>query len=271
MNTKISIIGAGSAVFSLGMIRDICLTPSLAGSSVSFMDINEARLDAAHSVCTRYAAEIGIDLELTKTMDRRESLEGADFVINTALVSGHRGWREGWKIAKKHGYRFGGSYHIVHDEAFWTNYYQFCLFESVTQDMMEICPDAWQLLVANPVLAATTYLGRKYPEHKLVGLCHGYRGVYRLADALGLDREKITFEVPGVNHFLWLTQMYHKGEDAMPLIDRWIEEEAPAYWETCHFSDSLGPKPSTCTSASASSPSATRAVLAVGRGPGGTT
>lgn len=242
MKTKISIIGAGSAVFSLGMIRDLCLTPNLAGSTVSFMDINEERLDAAHGLCQRYAAEIGIDLDLTKTTDRRESLEGAEFVINTALVSGHRGMRDGWAIAKKHGYRFGGSYHIVHDEAFWINYYQYRLFESIIQDMMEICPDAWQLLVANPVLAGTTYLGRKYPEHKLVGLCHGYRGVYHLADALGLDRDKLTFEVPGVNHFLWLTEMYHAGEDAMPLIDKWIEEEAPAYWDKCRFSNALGPK-----------------------------
>ena len=104
MKTKISIIGAGSAVFSLGMIRDLCLTPNLAGSTVSFMDINEERLDAAHGLCQRYAAEIGIDLDLTKTTDRRESLEGAEFVINTALVSGHRGMRDGWAIAKKHGY-----------------------------------------------------------------------------------------------------------------------------------------------------------------------
>lgn len=28
----------------------------------------------------------------------------------------------------------------------------------------------------------------------------------------------------------------------MPLIDEWIEEEAATYWETCRFSDHLGPK-----------------------------
>jgi alpha-galactosidase len=108
--------------------------------------------------------------------------------------------------------------------------------------MLEICPDAWHLLVANPVLAGVTFLSRKYPEHKLVGLCHGYSGVYHLASALGLDRDRVTFELPGVNHFLWLTHLYHDGEDAMGLLDRWIESEAPAYWETCGPSDGLGPK-----------------------------
>ena len=36
--TKISIIGAGSAVFSLNLIRDICLSPNLANSTVNLMD-----------------------------------------------------------------------------------------------------------------------------------------------------------------------------------------------------------------------------------------
>ena len=242
MGTKISVIGAGSAVFSLSIIQDICLTPNLQGSTISFMDIDRSRLDASHRLCQRYAAEVGIQLDLCKTTDRHESLDGADFVINAALVSGHRAMREGWQIAKKHGYRFGGSYHIVHDEAFWINYYQFALFEDVVHDIMAICPNAWQLLIANPVLAGTTFLARKYPQHKFVGLCHGFGGVYRLARALELDPKRITFELPGVNHFIWLTQFYHDGQDAMPLIDRWIKEKAPEYWKTCHPSSSLGPK-----------------------------
>jgi alpha-galactosidase len=242
MSTKISIIGAGSAVFSLSMIRDLCLTPHLAGCEVSFMDIDAARLDAAHRLSLRYADEIGAQLHLTKTTDRHESLQGADFVINTALVSGHRAMKEGWAIAKKHGYRFGGSYYIVHDEAFWINFYQYKLWDDVIRDMTEICPNAWHLLVGNPVLAGVTYVGRKYPHHKMVGLCHGYGGVYHLAEVLGLDRKDITFELPGVNHFIWLTKFYHKGEDAFPLVDRWIEEKAPEYWKTCGASNGLGPK-----------------------------
>lgn len=242
MKVNISIIGAGSAVFSLSLIRDLCLTPNLEGSVVTFMDIDRGRLDATHRLCERYAAESGVHLELRKTLDRRQALEGADFVINTAFVSGHRAMQEGWQIARRHGYRFGGSYHIVHDEAFWINFYQFVLFEEIVQDMLAICPDAWHLLVANPVLAGVTFLARKYPQHKLVGLCHGYRGVYHLAERLGLNQDKITFEIPGVNHFVWLTRFYHEGRDALPLIDRWIEEQAPAYWETCGPCDPLGPK-----------------------------
>jgi len=242
VKNKISLIGAGSAVFSLNLIRDLCLTPNLAGSTISFMDINPERLDAAHALCTRYAQEIGIELELQKTMDRRESLQDADFVINTALAAGHHRLREGLSIARQHGYRFGGSYHIMHDEAFWINFYQMRLFESIVNDILEICPDAWYIQVANPVLAGITYLARKHKRAKIVGLCHGYSGVYHLAEILGLEREHISFEIPGVNHFVWLTHFYYKGQGAFPLVDEWIEKEAPKYWETCRPSSGLGPK-----------------------------
>ncbi len=242
METKISIIGAGSACFSLSLIRDLCLTPNLRGATVSFMDIDQGRLDAAHALCQRFADEVGMELDLQKTTDRRASLDGADFVIDTALVGGNELIDQGMAVARKHGYRYGGSYHIMHDEGFWINYGQLRLFESVIRDVLEICPQAWCLQVANPVFAATTYLGRKYPQAKVVGLCHGFGGVYHLAEALGLDRDGLTFEIPGVNHFVWLTHCYHRGQDVFPLLDRWIEEKAPEYWKDCGPSDDLGPK-----------------------------
>jgi len=238
---KICLIGAGSGCFSLTIIRDICLTPNLEGSTIIFMDINKERLDASYSLCSRLADEMGINLTLEKTMDRHEALKGADFVINTALTAPHERLREGWEIAKKHGYNFGGSYHIMYDEAFWINFFQLRFFESLTKDIMEICPQAWHLMVANPVLAGVTYIRRKYPESKLVGLCHGYNAVYDVAEILGFEKEHITFEVPGVNHFVFLSEFYYKGENAFPILDRWIEEKSEEYWKTNTY-DALNPK-----------------------------
>jgi hypothetical protein len=122
---KISIIGAGSAVFSLRLIRDLCLAPGLRGSSVSLMDIDQERLDGVHALCRRYAEEVGAELDLSATTDRRASLDGADFVVVTALAAGHDRLRAGWAVAAEHGYRFGGSLHVMHDEAFWVNFYQY--------------------------------------------------------------------------------------------------------------------------------------------------
>lgn len=243
MGKKISIIGAGSGMFSLNLIRDLCLTPNLQNNEICLMDINQERLDSAHKLCTRYAEESGVKLNITKTVDRETALKDADFILNTILIGGYRGWKEGWDIAKKHGYRFGGSMHIMHDEAFWINFYQLRMMEEILLDIKRICPNAWYIMVANPVMAGITYLKRKYPEVKLVGLCHGFSGVYNITRELGMEKENVTFEIPGINHFVWLNDFRYKGEDAMPMLQKWVEEKAEEYGKSCKFSDNLGPKP----------------------------
>lgn len=244
MGVKIAIIGAGSGQFSLGLIRDICSTRNLQCSTVHLMDIDRGRLESAHKLCTRYASEVGIRLDIRKTLDRREALQGADFVINTALATGP-GWarlREGWKVARRLGYRFGGSLHIFHDEAFWINFYQLRLMESIVQDILEICPKAWYVMVANPVLAGTTLLTRKYPQARIVGMCHGSSLIYYVADKLGLERDQIEFEIPGVNHFVWLTRFTYKGKDAYPILREWVQKKSAAYFRKCLICDWMGPK-----------------------------
>ena len=246
MLIKISLIGAGSGAFSLSLIRDLCLTRALEGCTVSFMDIHPERLEGSYNLCRRYAAELGVTFNFEKTLDRLESLQDADFVINTALAAGHPRLQAGWEIARRHGYRWGGSLAIMHDEAFWINFYQLRLFESLAEDILRICPQAWYLQVANSVLGSTTYLPRKYPELKMAGLCHGFGGVYHLASlALGKDFEKehLTFELPGVNHFLWLTKLFYKGDDVLPLFDEWVEKKSADYFHSCEESDHMGPKP----------------------------
>lgn len=242
MGIKISVIGAGSSVFSLDFIKDLCCSEYLRDCTVSFMDIDLVRLESAYQLCTRYAQEMGSQIEIEKTTDRLVSLAGADFVVNTALHVNYDLWKKGWEIAKKHGYRYGGSLHIMHDEAFWINFYQYRLMESIYEDMQKVCPQAWYLVVANPVLAGITYLKKKYPESKIVGLCHGCNGIYHVAETLGLDKDKIQFEMSGVNHMLWLNHFTYQGKDAFPLLDKWIEEKGEAYGRTCSYSNGMGPK-----------------------------
>ncbi|MBO4264665.1 MAG: hypothetical protein J5922_01120 [Clostridia bacterium] len=243
MGIKITLIGAGSGIFSLNLIKDMCLSKYLDGSTLCMMDINEKKLNTAYTLCSRWAEEIGIKFSITKTLDRREALKGADFVIDTAMPGGYDYMIDGWNIAKKWGYNFGGSQHIVHDESFWINFHQLQLMESIYLDMQEICPNAWLILVSNPVMAATTYLYRKYPNIKLIGMCHGSTNARNLAFLMGLDLKKVSYECPGVNHFLWLNRFEYEGKDAFPLLDKWIDEEFDKYYEEHHTpSSKLSPK-----------------------------
>jgi alpha-galactosidase len=107
--------------------------------------------------------------------------------------------------------------------------------------MRELCPGAWHLLVSNPVLAATTLLQRKYPDVRMVGLCHGFAAAHGIPDALGLGAGNLTYEIPGVNHFVWLRHCYHAGRDVFPLLDQWLANEAKAHWERSGQQALVGP------------------------------
>ncbi len=229
MSRKICIIGAGSAIFSINIIKDICLTRNFEGSTVSLVDISQERLEAVFELCTRYVSEVGGKLKVEKSTNRKSAMENADFVINTACGLSSSVWKEAWQIAIEHGYRMGGSLSIVSDEAFFINFFQYRLMEEIYLDMMEVCPNAWYLLVANPVIGGVTYLKRKYPGAKLIGLCHGTHRAIDIMNCMKLDLSRVTYEVPGVNHFVWLTEFKYDGQDAFPMLEKWMDENMRGY------------------------------------------
>ncbi|MCD6444160.1 alpha-glucosidase/alpha-galactosidase [Candidatus Bathyarchaeota archaeon] len=231
---KISVIGAGSIAWFSTLIHDLCLTKSLWGSTVSLMDINEERLNLSYLFAKRYASEVGADLKFEKTTDRRESLRDADFVINTAMAGGHQYYEDMRRISEKHGYYRGINsveWNMVSDYHTIWGYYQFKLMMDVARDMEDICPDAWLILLANPVFEGTALISRE-SKVKVIGLCHGHLEARDIAHVLGLDLNDVEMEAIGFNHCIWLTKFRYKGENAYPLIDEWIEKKSQEYWKT---------------------------------------
>lgn len=222
-SVKVTIIGAGSVVFSLGLVKDFCLTEGLAGSKVCFMDINEERLDVVYRLGLRYAEDLGANLKFERTLNREESLQDADFVINTATVTHNEYFmKRRRELVAKFGYFYGHSG--------MPEYHNLQLMLDVARDMERICPDAWVLQAGNPVFDGTTLMGRETCI-KACGLCHGHYGYRAIARIIGLDPDRVTWQAPGLNHNIWLTHFYYEGKDAYPLLDEWIANKAEAYWE----------------------------------------
>ena len=220
---KVCIIGAGSAQFSLTMVKDLCLTENLRGSHVTFMDIDQERLDMIYNLGKRYSEQLGSNLTFDKTTDRLTALQGADYVINTAYVLGHVVEANLRDLCSRHGYyHFGGAI---------GPYHQFWLMLSVAQDIEKICPNAWLIQVGNPVFHGSTLMTRE-TSTKIIGLCHGHYGYREIAATIGLDPDKIVWEAPGLNHNIWLTKFEYEGKDAYPLIDDWITTKGEEYWRT---------------------------------------
>jgi alpha-galactosidase len=218
---KITIIGAGSAQFSAGIVRDLCSCPGLRGSHVEFMDVDPRRLEMIRHLAERLSDELNAGLTFSGTTDRKAALKGADFVLNTAQVGGHE-WTEAQRnLAEKHGYYRGAGLHNIGQMAF---------FLEVARDVERICPDAWLIQSANPVFEGCTLMVRE-TNVKVLGLCHGHHGYLDVARVLGLEPEGVSAKMPGFNHWIWMTEFKHKGQDAYPLLDEWIETKAESYWK----------------------------------------
>jgi alpha-galactosidase len=226
---KIGVIGAGSAQFSAGLVNDLCRTESLAGSHVTFMDIKPERMEMILKLAVRFADELGVDLTFETTTDREAALQDADFVVNTAYVQGHYHARAMRELTAKHGYYYGG--------VKLGSWHQLQLMLDVARDMSRICPDAWLIQSGNPVFQGCTLMTRETGT-KVCGLCHGHYGYRTIAETIGIDPDRVTWQAPGLNHNIWLTHFIYEGADgehptdAYPLIDEWIETKGEEYWRT---------------------------------------
>lgn len=228
---KIAIIGAGSIVFSSRLISDLVLAGrALPGAHVALMDVNEERLARVHRLATAYAEERGAGLTFVPTPSREEALRGADFVINTAFVPGYPRMEAERAVAERLGYYRGLGDRVSDYYGGIGAYAQLRFLLELAGDMERLCPHAWLLASANPVLEGTTLVGRR-TSIRVVGMCHGSAKFWDVVRTLGLRPEGVEFSVAGLNHCLWLTRFRYEGEDAYPSLDRWFRTEAARFWQ----------------------------------------
>ena len=80
---KIVIIGAGSFVFARGLITDLVLypQPGLGDSTLALMDIDKDRLDLMTAFARKIVEQNHSKIKVESSTNRKEVLEGADYVI----------------------------------------------------------------------------------------------------------------------------------------------------------------------------------------------
>jgi len=86
---KIAFIGAGSTVFMKNIVGDVLQRPDLANAYIALMDINPDRLEDSEIVARKVVQTLDVGASVTTHLDRREALDGADFVVTTFQVGGY--------------------------------------------------------------------------------------------------------------------------------------------------------------------------------------
>jgi alpha-galactosidase len=228
---KIAFIGAGSVVFTQGLLADLLAFPELRGAHIALHDIDPERLDTARGAAQFIADERtgrdgdGLRPRITAHAERRAALSDADFVINIVQVGMRESTRTDFEIPARYGLRqtigdtlgIGGIFRALRT---------FPLLKSLAEDIAEVCPDAWLLNYTNPMTMNIQYLAQATGMTRVVGLCHSvYWTVRDLSDLLGVPHEEVTYRAAGVNHQAWLLRLEHQGADLYPRLDALIAED----------------------------------------------
>ncbi|MFO7957328.1 MAG: alpha-galactosidase [Candidatus Brocadiia bacterium] len=220
---KVSIIGAGGYVFPLTMIRDICAFEALRDTEFALMDIDEERLQRTASAARELVEEFDLPATIGSTTDRREALDGADFVIVTFQVGGLEAYRHDVEIPREYGVDQpvgdtmgpGGIFRGLRTIE---------VLKGLCADMLEMCPRALMLNYANP-MAINTWAAYELGV-KVVGLCHSIQGTSALlAREVGVPIEECSYRAAGLNHQAWFIQFEHEGRDLIPVIRDTIIEK----------------------------------------------
>ncbi|MEA2629765.1 MAG: alpha-galactosidase, partial [Chloroflexota bacterium] len=85
---KVTLVGAGSAVFARQIITDILAVDGLDRGAFALVDIDPARLDLARRIAERLVEISGKSWTVEASTNRSEVLQGTDYVVNSIEVAG---------------------------------------------------------------------------------------------------------------------------------------------------------------------------------------
>ncbi len=224
MAPKIAIIGAGSTVFARNLIGDLLRFPALAnGTMLALMDVDRERLATSEMIARRLADGCGARVEVHAVSDRREALDGADYVITCFQVGGlHPATMVDFVVPNRYGVRqtiadtlgIGGIMRGLRTIP---------VLLSVCRDMEELCPGALLLQYVNP-MAMLCWAVAETSRVRTVGLCHSVQHTAgQLAAVLAIDPRELDYLVAGINHLAFFLTLGRDGEDLYPRLRELVE------------------------------------------------
>lgn len=221
---KVVLVGAGSVVFSKQLTWDILNYPELQDSTIVLHDIDPLRLSTAEKLARKLVEKEGGHGTIEATLNRKEALRGADYVIVMVQVGMFEATKIDFAIPKKYGlkqtiadsYDVGGIFRFLRS---------FPFYQGLVRDMAEVCPDATLLNYTNPMAMNMLSIFKMAPEIKAVGLCHSVQGTAGvLANKLDVPYEELEYQVAGINHQAFFLKLKHKGQDLYPRLKELVAD-----------------------------------------------
>ena len=225
--TKLTIIGAGSTVFTKNIVVDLLTIKQFKSIEIALMDIDQNRLIKTKEVLEIIAKKMGATPKISLHTNRRESLLDADFVQTTIQVGGYKPSTViDFEIPKKFGLKqtiadtlgIGGIMRSLRTIPVLLN---------IAEDIEQVCPNALWMQYVNPMCTNMIAINKVFPNIRNIGLCHSVQGTAEmLAEDLQENINNISYQCAGINHMAFF-QKFEKistGEDLYPKLKRLADQ-----------------------------------------------
>lgn len=212
---KIVVIGAGSS-YTPELIEGLIQRQhELPLRELWLVDIDDGRekMEIIAALTRRMLVKAGLGVRVETRLDREEALRGADYVCSQ--------FRAGCLEARISDERISLKYGLIGQETnglggFANACRTIPIALQIAADMERLCPDAWLLNFTNPSGMVTEAVMR-HSKIKAVGLCNVpvimQKGVATLLESH--DEQEFIMQVAGLNHFIFVRQIQHQGEDKL--------------------------------------------------------
>jgi alpha-galactosidase len=233
---KVTLIGAGSAVFARQIVTDVLAIDGLDGGTFALVDIDADRLKLAHDISEKLVEATGKDWTVESSTERNDVLAGTDFLVNSIEVAGLENVRHDYEIPLRYGVDQcigdtigpGGIFKALRTGPAWLE---------ILRDAERECPDAVVMNYTNP-MSLLTLAAIRATSMDVVGLCHSIQGTSeQLADYLEVPLEELRWRAAGINHNSWFVKLERAGKDLYPELRERAQrpelyEQDPVRFET---------------------------------------
>lgn len=229
MRKKMVIIGAGSAMFTQGLVMDLIKkNPGGCKWKLALVDIDGEVLEDIYKLVMKMIQGKQADIEVEMSTERCDVLAGADYVVTTIGVGGRRAWEQDVFIPRKYGIN-----QPVGDTAMPGGISRAMrmvpVMLDVTRDVQRLCPQARFFNYSNPMAIICRAIHKEL-DYPVTGLCIGTTGMeWYIADLMGWERSRVTTLAAGINHCTFIYECRLDGKDAWPLVR---EKVMPLFKET---------------------------------------
>jgi len=220
----LTLIGAGSAVFTRGLLADLIGADDLGDWQIRLVDVDPVALDVATRLAKAMVEARGSSIDVISSTDRRQVLPGSDFIVTCVGVGGRPAWQLDHEIVQKH-----GVYQPVGDSIMPGGISRLLrttpVLVEIAHDIAELAPDAFFFNYSNPMTANVQAIHQE-TGLDVVGLCHGMHHIQReLAQLIDAPFERTSTLYAGINHLTFIYDFRLDGQDAWPLARERVRRE----------------------------------------------